>query len=215
MFILSILLIAFGLLIALLGVKLFRVLLPVNGLVTGAMAGFIGTQAVFGTGVVGTTIALLVAVILGLLLALLSYAFFEIAVTIYIAMLGAAAFAFLGEAIGLNENGFLVFMLALAGAVLAGAAAVYGRLSLALVMAFTSFSGVAYVLAGSFLLVGGLSIDELNQNGVGGSVVAIVDQSFLWLLVWVGASLVAWQLQAKSLFDEYLTSSFEYSENKR
>ncbi len=212
MFILSILLIAFGLLVAFMGVKLFRLLLPIIGLVTGAMAGFIGTQAVFGTGVVATSIAVLVAILLGLLLAILSYAFFEVAVIVCIAMLGAAAFAFMGEAVGLNQDGFLVFLLALAGAILAGAAAVYGRLSLAIVMAFTSFSGIAYVLAGTFLLVGGITLDDLNQNGVGGSVVSVVHQSFLWLLVWVGASLLALQVQARSLFDQYVSSTFEYTE---
>ena len=212
MFILSILLIAFGLLVAFMGVKLFRLLLPIIGLVTGAMAGFIGTQAVFGTGVVATSIAVLVAILLGLLLAILSYAFFEVAVIVCIAMLGAAAFAFMGEAVGLNQDGFLVFLLALAGAILAGAAAVYGRLSLAIVMAFTSFSGIAYVLAGTFLLVGGITLDDLNQNGVGGSVVSVVHQSFLWLLVWVGASLLALQVHARSLFHQSVSSTFEYTE---
>lgn len=212
MLILSILLIAIGLVVALMGVKLFRVLLPLIGLISGAMVGFIGTQAVFGTGVVATTIAILVAVIVGLLLAILSFAFFEVAVIVSIALLGAAAFAYLGEAIGLNENGFLVFLLALSGAILAGAAATYGRLSVTIVMAFTSFMGIAYVLAGSCLLVGGLTLDELNENGVGGSIVKVVDQSFLWMFVWIGASLLALQIQARSLFDNYITDSFEYTE---
>src|SRR6478735_4528616 len=114
MLILSVLLIAIGLVVALLGVKLFRLLLPIMGLVTGFMAGFIGMQAVFGTGVVATSVAILVAIILGVLLALLSFAFFDIAVIIYIAMLGAAVFTYVGVAVGLNEEGFLVFLLALA-----------------------------------------------------------------------------------------------------
>ena len=214
MFILGILLIAIGLVVALLGERLFRLLLPLMGLVTGAMAGFIGMQAVFGTGVVGTSLALVVALILGVLLALLSFAFFDLAVVIYIAMLGAAAFAYLGTAVGLNSEGFLVFLLAVAGAILAGVAASYGRVSLAIIMAFTSFTGVAYVLAGTFLIVGGLSLDELNENGVAGAILKVVDQSFLWFFVWLGGSLLAWQVQAKALFNEYLTGSFEYNEKK-
>ena len=215
MLILSILLIAIGLVVALLGIRLFRLLLPVMGLVTGAMAGFVGMQAVFGTGVVATSIAIVVAIILGVLLAILSFAFFELAVIIYIAMLGAAVFAGLGVALGLNEEGFLVFLLAVTGAVLAGTAASYSQISLALIMAFTSFTGVAYVLAGTFLLVGGLSIDEINQYGVAGSVLHVVDQSFLWFFVWLGAGLLAWQIQARALFDKYLTSSFEYAESNK
>lgn len=210
MLILSTLLIAIGLVVALLGVKLFRLLLPVIGLVTGAMAGFIGMQAVFGTGVVATTLAVVLALIVGVLLAILSFAFFDFAVVVYIALLGAAAFAYLGVALGLREDGFLVFMLGLAGAILAALYASYGAVSLQIVMALTSFIGVAYVLAGVFLVAGNVSIDELNENGIAGTIVKVVDQSFLWFFVWVGGSLAAWAVQMRALFDDMLTHLFEY-----
>lgn len=215
MLILSTLLIAVGVVVALMGVKLFRLLLPIIGLVTGTMAGFIGIQAVFGTGIVATTVAIVMAVLVGVLLAVLSFAFFDLAIIIYIAMLGAALFAYLGVALGLQHDGFLVFLLGLAGAVLAAMWAARGTVSLQIVMAFTSFIGVAYVLAGLFLVFGNLSIDDLNQNGVAGSIVRVVDQSFLWMFVWLGASLVAWQLQARSLFDEFVTDTFEYKAVKK
>ncbi len=215
MFITSALLIAIGLAVALLGVRLFRLFLPLVGLVTGAAAGFIGIQAVFGTGAVATSTAIIVAVILGMILMLLSFAFFDIAVTVYIALLGAAIFGYLGVAIGLNAEGFLVFLLSVTGAIIAATAAIRSNASLAAVMLFTSFTGIAYVLAGAFLLSGGLSLDQLNSKGIGGSILEVVDQSFLWLLVWLGASLLAWQVQARAFFDNYLADSFAYTESKK
>lgn len=214
MLIISTLLIAIGVIAALLGAKLFKLLLPVIGLAAGAMAGFIGVQAVFGSGVVGTSIALVVAVIMGLLLAILSYAFFDLAVVVYIAMLGAAMFSYLGVALGLNQNGFLVFMLSLAGLIAAATWASRSGVSLEIVMAFTSFMGVAYVLVGIMLLAGNVSLDDLNNNGVGSTIIRVVDQSFIWFFVWVGASLMAWQAQRRMVFNSFLTTALEYNEKE-
>ncbi len=43
-------LIALGVLSSLLGLKLFKILLPLLGLVSGIMVGFAGVQGVFGSG---------------------------------------------------------------------------------------------------------------------------------------------------------------------
>lgn len=215
MLILSILLVAIGLVVALMGVKLFRLLLPVIGLVTGSIAGYVGMQAVFGTGAVGVTLAIVVALMLGILLALLSFAFFDLAVIVYIAMLGAGVFSYLGIALGLNQDGFVVFLLGLTGAIIAGVWASNSAVAVQVVAVLTSFIGVAYVMAGIFLVAGNISLDDLQQNGVGGSIVRVVDQSFLWMLVWLGGSLIAWQIQMKAIFDEVLTNSFEYVDKKK
>ena len=215
MLIVSTLLIAIGLVVALLGVKMFRLLLPLIGLVTGAMAGFIGVQAVFGVGAVATAIAVVVAIIMGLLFAFLSFAFFDLAVIVYVAMLGAAVFSYDGIALGLSQDGFLVFMLAVTGFLLAATWASRGGVSLRIVMALTAFTGTAYVLVGIMLLVGNVSIDELNNSGVAATIIRVVDQSFLWFLVWVGGSLVAQQLQQRAAFNDLLTTSFEYNDKER
>lgn len=215
MLILSTLLIAIGLVVALMGVKLFRLLLPVVGLVTGSIAGFVGMQAVFGTGAVGVTLAVTAALILGLLLALLSFAFFDLAVIVYVALLGAGVLSYLGVALGLNQDGFVVFLLGLTGAILAGVWASRSAAGLQIVTVLTSFIGVAYVMAGVFLVAGNVTVNDLNQYGVGGSIVRVVDQSFLWMFVWLGASLLAWQVQMKAIFSELLTKSFEYAEKKK
>lgn len=208
-------LIAIGLVVALLGVKLFRLLLPVIGLVSGAMAGFIGVQAVFGTGVVATSIALIAAIIFGVLLGILSFAFFDLAVIIYTALLGAAALSYVGVSLGLSQEGLLVFLLGVTGAVIAAYWASRSGMSVQIVMALTSFVGVAYVLVGLMLAVGNVSFDQFNNNGIAGTIVDIVDQSFLWFLVWIGGSLLAWAVQLREVFNDVLTNTFSYIEKER
>ena len=60
---LAICLLVLGLLVGLFGYKLFKVIMPVAGLIIGASIGFTGFQGVFGTGVTSTTLAVLVAVV--------------------------------------------------------------------------------------------------------------------------------------------------------
>ncbi len=215
MLLLATLLIAVGIVVALLGAKLFKLLLPLIGLVTGAMVGFIGVQSVFGAGVVSTAIAIVTAVIVGLLFAVLSFAFFDLAVIVYVAMLGAAAFSYVGVALGLNQDGFLVFMLALAGLLITATWASRRGVSLHVVMLLASFIGVAYVLVGVMLVAGNVTLDQLNDKGVGATLISVVDQSFLWFLVWVGTSLVAWQLQQRLFVSSLLETQFEYNDKGR
>lgn len=68
-------LVVIGLAVGLLGLKLFRILLPIAGLALGAVIGFTGIQGVFGTGPASTTVAVLTAIVFALVLAVLSYAF--------------------------------------------------------------------------------------------------------------------------------------------
>ena len=80
-----------------------------------------------------------------------------------------------------------------------------------LIIAMTSLVGVALVLAGVFLVVGEVTLNELSEQGVVSSVLRVVDQSFLWLFVWLGGSLVAMQLQARTLTNEILGSQYQYN----
>lgn len=215
MVVVATLLIVVGLLVSLLGARLFRALLPIMGFVGGVMAGFVGVQAVFGTGVVATTIAVVVAVVVGLLLALLAFVFFEIAIVLYIALLGAAVLSYLGVALGLEREGFIVFMLGVAGALIAGIWASTRFLGIDVVIVLTSFLGVAFVLAGVMLLAGNVTLEQLNENGVGRTIVDVVEQSFLWLIVWVGSGLVAMQLQLRALASDVFRTALEYDDKHR
>ena len=210
MLLIAIALFAAGLVVSLLGFKLFRILLPVLGLVAGTVVGFVGFQGVFGKGAVSTTVAIFVALVTGLMLALLSFLFFEIALTVYTAILGAVALSYLGVALGLGDNGFVIFLLSVTGFVLGLSIAGGSAFSAKFVIAVTSLAGVALMLAGVFLIVGNLTAAQLNDEGVIRSVVDVVDQSFLWLFVWIGSSLIAIQAQARLLLMEVLDNDYQY-----
>lgn len=203
-------LVAVGVITALLGAKLFKVLLPLVGLVSGFMVGFIGFQGVFGANAVSTTLAILMALIVGLLLAVLSYVFFDFAVTVFFILLGATAFSYLGIALGLKDDGFVVFLLSVAGAILSGIFAVRYAVSVQLVVTLTAMLGVAYIMTGLMLIVGSVSLNDVHQNGIVPTILRVVDSSFLWFFVWLGGSLVAMQFQYRALAARIMSTAFEY-----
>lgn len=111
-------LLAVGLLSATLGARLAKNLMPLFGLFAGTVIGYTGVQAAFGTSVLSSTMAIFVAFAVGILMALLSYVFFDMAVTVLMGLTLASAFSYLGVALGLRENGFVVLMLSLAGLII-------------------------------------------------------------------------------------------------
>ena len=199
-----------GLLVCTLGHKLFRVLLPLFGLVGGTTVGFVGFQAVFGTGTLSTTMAVFTAMIFGLVLALLSFLFFELALKIAIALLGASAFSYLGLALGVRENGFVLFLLSVSGFISGLAIAGSSTFSSSFVIAGTSFAGTALILASVFLIVGNVSLEQLNNEGVIRSVAKVVDQSFLWLFVWLASSLISIEAQKVLLAHEIIDNKYQF-----
>lgn len=214
MFLLATGLILLGGFTALLGQRLFRVLLPIVGFVVGVMVGFGGVQGVFGKGAISLTIAILMALIVGVIMAVLSFAFYDLAVVVLMAMLGASAFTYLGVAIGLENNGLILFLLGLAGAVIGIILASGSALSVSLVFAATAFLGVALVLAGVMLIAGEVSVDQLHDNGIIATVIDTVDQSFLWFFVWLAGSIAALYGQMAIAANEFMTDAYEFSEKK-
>lgn len=205
-------LIILGGLTALLGQKLFRALLPIVGLVVGVMVGFGGVQSVFGSGAISLTIAVVMALIVGVIMAVLSFVFYDIAVTVFVTLLGASVFSYLGIAVGLQDSGFVLFLLGLAGGIMGFVFASSSMLSVHLVFSVTAFLGVGLILAGVFLLVGQLSLEQLHENGIIPAVVDTVDQSFLWLFVWLAGSIVAMNAQVRIAEQEFMNNTLAYED---
>ena len=203
-----------GILSSVLGLKLFKLLLPFLGFVTGFMVGFLGVQAIFGTGVVSTAMSILVAFIVGVMIALLSYLFFDISVTLFAALIGGTAFSYMGVALGLSKEGFVVFLFSLGGAILGAMIASRYALAPQIVVTLTAMLGVAYILAGFLLVVGRVSLNDINSAGVSATILKVVDQSFLWFFVWLGGSIVAMQVQYRLALIDVMDNMFEYQELK-
>lgn len=207
-------LILIGGFLAFYGQKLFRLLLPIAGLIVGAMVGFSGVQAVLGSGAVSLSIAVLVSVMVAVLMGLLSFVFYEVAVIVFCTILGASFFTFLGVAIGLEDNGFVLTLLGLAGGVIGFIYSNRSGLPASLIFSITSFWGVAMIMAAIMLFAGDVSLDQLHDDGVVRTVIQEVDQSFLWLFVWIAGSLIAMNIQIKLAMQEFMTDSFAFVEKK-
>lgn len=207
-------LIVLGGVIAAMGHKLFRILLPLAGLITGIMVGFAGVQAVFGTGVVSSAVALVVSLLTGLLIGLLSFLFYHVAVVAMTAVVGSTALSYLGVAMGLEDNGFVLLLLGIAGAVFGIMFATMTPFSIDLIFTLTAFIGVAWILAGVLLLVGDVSVANLRENGIIPTIITTVDQSFLWLFAWLGGSIIASKLQRRVAIEEFLGNEYQFEERK-
>lgn len=200
MVILAIMLIALGVAVGLLGYQLFRVLLPIAGLVAGAVIGFTGVQGIFGTGVTSTTVAVVVAVVFALVMALLSYLFFDLAVTVFLGVVFASLFTLVGVAFGLQENGFVITLLSISGFIIGLLAAMSSALtSINLVALVTGFLGTGYILAGVLLIAGGIDVDTVFNQGVIRTVAEQVDSSIIWVFVWVAGGILFSYSQLASL----------------
>lgn len=215
MVILALGLIIVGLACSLLGYKLFKILLPIGGVVTGAIVGFTGFQSIFGTGITSTVIAVLAAIIIGLVIGVLSYAFLETAVIVLAGLATASLFSFFGVALGLSSQGFLVFLFGVAGFAVGFIAASALPVSTALVTYITSILGVGITLAGVFLLSGKVSFDDLQNNGVINSVVSVVDHSIIWLMVWIAASVISTRIQVSMAYVKLLGDEYQFEAKKQ
>jgi len=201
--IVSVLFLIVGGVTALVGYKVFRVLLPILGLFAGFAVGFAGMQAVFGTGEVSFVLSVITALIVGLILALLSYAYFKIAIVVMGALVGAGLMTSLAHAIGLQEDGFLTFLLAFSGAIIAGLFVAAFRIEKDVIVIVSAMVGVALIFVGLFLLVTDLTLEELHTNGVATSFQEIVDSHFVWLLAWLGGTLA-------SVLAQYRTAELDF-----
>lgn len=208
-------LVALGLIVGLLGYKLFRAVMPIAGLVVGATIGFTGFQSIFGTGVTSTTIAVLTAIVFGLVLAVLSYAFFDLALIVLMGLAMSTLFTWLGLALGLSSTGFVLGLFSLSGfivgLVLASSSVL---LSESLVSLVTAYIGSGFVLAGVFLLTTGTTLQTMYEKGVLQTTSAQVDGSFWWILVWIAGIIIMRQIQLSSLWLEIFPEHLEYSQKR-
>lgn len=208
-------LVVIGLAVGLFGYKLFKVLMPIAGLMVGATIGFTGFQGIFGTGVTSTTVAILAGIVFGLVLAVLSYAFFDIALVVLMGMAMSAIFTLLGLALGLSANGFVLGLLSLSGfiiGIIAASSSVF--LTEGFVTLVTAYIGTGLALAGIFLLGTGVSLQEMYENGVITTASQYASQSFWWIFVWIASFIIMRQIQLRMIAMELFPEEFAYRQSK-
>lgn len=206
-------LVIIGAFIALLGERVFRVVLPIIGFVAGILIGYSGVEAIFGIGFISFPLAILTSLLIGSILAVLSYLYFEIAVILLVGVVTGYGAMYLGIALGLSSNGFWLGLLTFAGAVLGLALATAVPMGQSLIVIASSFYGVAMVMAGFFMIGGSVTFEQMQRVGILRVVSERVDSNLLWFGVWMGGAIACSYAQLAAISRDLLSGSgLSYSE---
>lgn len=202
-----------GVLVALLGERMFRVILPIIGFVAGILIGYSGVEAIFGIGFISFPLAILTSLLIGAILAILSYLYFELAVVLLVGVITGYGAMYIGIALGLSSNGFWLGLLTFAGAILGLALATAIPMGQSLIVIASSFYGVAMVMAGFFMIGGSITFEQMQRTGILRVVTDRIDGSLLWFAVWVGGSIACCYAQLAAIARELLSGNgLSYSE---
>ncbi len=187
--------VAIGLVATFFGYRLFRAVLPVFGFVVGAIAGAQGVFLVFGDGFLVTTLSIVAAVVVGLVFGLIAYFWWALGIVLAVGGFGFAIGNALLPALNLDLE-LVSWLIGLAVGAGFALAAIVLRLPRALVIAVTALWGAGATLGGVLIVLQQIEPEDLGY----GAVNAVVSESFLWLLVYIGLAAVGavWQIMTTS-----------------
>lgn len=205
-FIIGLLLIITGFTIATSGYPMFRIMLPIMGFIAGFGLGFSMVQAVTGANAFAFIAALLTALMTGLIFAALSYFYYVLGILLVAASLFSGVFAYLGQVVGLRQDGFVVGLLALTGGVIGVITVLKYGLQHDFIVVLTSMFGVGTLFVGAFLIFGDFTLADLHKDGITQSISKVVSSSWVWIIAWLAGTIIAVQSQiiliARAVFGE-------------
>lgn len=197
----GILLALIGLGVCFFGLRYWFILLPIFAAVTGFFLGARVIQEVFGTGFLSTGISWVVGVIVAIVFALLSWFVWYAGAIIMAGAVGASLFSGILHAIFDNPWGIVLFVVALIGAVLFAAIALFLNLPIYIVIVNSALGGAALAVAGVLVLIGNINIQELST----GATVAIADEvrfqgaGIFWYIIWIILAILGMLFQVQSI----------------
>lgn len=179
-----------GLAVCFNGYRWFLIFIPIFGFFIGFMVGAGGMQSLFGVGFLVTVTSWVIGFILGAIFAVLSYLFYFVAVALVGGGLGYSLVVGILQAIGL-DMGVIVWLLGVAGGVIAAIATIALNIQKWVIIAFTSVAG-ATVIIGSFLLAfGTITPEDFSRNAVN----MVIKDSWLWILFWLALAVMGFLAQ--------------------
>jgi hypothetical protein len=162
----GIVLVVLGSLVAVFGVRVFFLLLPVWGFIAGFVAGAQLVAALLGEGFLATGLGWLAGIAVGIGFAILAGLWFWAAILILAASVGWALVAGLLYAIGF-EPGVITVAAGLAGAAVLVVLAILVDAPILYIAVLTSAGGAAYAVAGALLALGRIGLDDLHHGALG------------------------------------------------
>jgi hypothetical protein len=180
------------------GYKWFMILLPILGFLVGFIIGAAAVSSVYGESILSLMVIAVAGLITGLILAVLVYMFFNLAIILLGASLGFTLGSGIASYLGF-EAGFIPVIAGLIVAVIVGFLAFRMNLPKYIIIALTALIGSEALLSGALLLIGFVSLDDLEQGLLGSIMSYSAVGSFIWLaLAVVGAAV---QLHRAKLYE--------------
>src|SRR5829696_6295184 len=167
-FLVGIILALIGLAVCFLGLRFWFILLPVFGAVTGFFVGARVMQDIFGTGFLATTTSWIVGIIM-------------------VDAVGASLFSGVLHALFTNPWGWVLFIVALIGAIIFAVGALILNLPIYIIIVNSALAGAALAVAGLLTIFGTIEVTELAN----GAALAVVNEtklgnaSWLWVVAWI------------------------------
>jgi hypothetical protein len=171
-----------GLAFCFVGYRFFLVMLPIWAFFAGFWIGAYATSLLLGTGFLGTTIALVVGVGVGIVGAVLSYLFYMVGVVLIAAALGGTIGSGVMGALGFDP-GLLTAIVVIVSALVAVVLTLILNLQKWVIMVFTAIAGAGLIVLSVMLLLGQVTVTQLQAAG--GILAPIFQGSWLWGLVWL------------------------------
>lgn len=184
--------IGIGLAWAFYGLKLFTILLPLWAFFFGLVAGAQWGQDVFGQGFFTTVLSWIIGLVVGIVLAAISFFWYYAAIVILGGAVGYALGVGFFDWLGLGTGVIAVIVGLILGAIFAIGTFILG-VPVILVMVFSAFSGAVAAVNGVFIFLGLVKLEDLGwgifgsllHSGVVGVIAAIV----------LGAAALYWQIR--------------------
>jgi hypothetical protein len=195
-----------GLAVCFFGLRFWFILLPVFGAVTGFFVGARVMQDIFGTGFLSTGVSWIVGIIVAIGFALLSWFVWYAGAIILAGAVGASLFSGILHALFANPWGWLLFIVALIGALVFAVGALVLNLPVYIVIVNSALGGAALAVAGLLTMLGTITTMELAN----GATVAVVDEArfqgagWLWVLAWIVLAVAGIFYQLRSVAEARL-----------
>ncbi len=176
-----------GLAVCFFGLRFWFILLPVFGAITGFFVGARVMQDIFGNGFLSTATSWIVGIIVAIAFALLSYFIWYAGAIIMAGAVGASLFSGILHALFANPWGWVLFIVALIGAIIFAIGALMLNLPIYIVIINSALGGASLAIAGLLTIFGTIQIVELAN----GATLAVVNEtklgsaSWLWVLAWI------------------------------
>ena len=182
--VIGVLAILIGLIACLAGYAVFRIVLPILGFVVGFGLGAQLAATIFDQPYLDTPLSWIVAIVVGLVVATIAFAWWYISVALTIAGLGYAIGYGAAIGLGLTVTGSVVAGVVVA--VLFALAAIILRVPIGVVIVVTAFWGSSALIGGVLVLMNRIEPRQLRN----GTVDVVIAQSALLLAVWVALGIL-------------------------